>query len=219
LKRHESRIGSLIGASGCLYAVRRSAYVPLYNEACSDFIIATKMVEQGLRAVYEPAAICFEETNRRTDKELKMRVRVITQTFTDLWRHRAMMNPFRSGFYAVQLFSHKVMRYLVPVFLAIVFVTSVILAPHSPFYALVLLAQIIFLAMAAVAWTLERTGKSNRLVALPYYFVLTNVASILAAYKFLTGERYARWEPIREPVEGSVVATTTTMSHPTDGRQ
>ncbi len=219
LKRHESRIGSLIGASGCLYAVRRSAYVPLYNEACSDFIIATKMVEQGLRAVYEPAAICFEETNRRTDKELKMRVRVITQTFTDLWRHRAMMNPFRSGFYAVQLFSHKVMRYLVPVFLAIVFVASVILAPHSPFYALVLLAQIIFLAMAAVAWTLERTGKSNRLVALPYYFVLTNVASILAAYKFLTGERYARWEPIREPVEGSVVATTTTMSHPTDGRQ
>jgi len=44
LKRHESRVGSLIGASGCLYAVRRSAYVPLYHEACSDFIIATKMV-------------------------------------------------------------------------------------------------------------------------------------------------------------------------------
>ncbi len=111
LKEHESRISSLIGASGCLYAVRRSAYVPLYAEACSDFIIATKMVEQNLRAVYEPAAVCTEETNRRSDKELKMRVRVIAQTLTDLWRHRAMMNPFRSGFYAVQLLSHKVMRY------------------------------------------------------------------------------------------------------------
>ena len=102
LKKHESRACSLIGASGCLYAVRRSAYVPLYHEACSDFIIATKMVEQGLRAVYEPNAICTEETNRRSDNELKMRVRVIAQTFTDLWRHRAMLNPIRSGFYAVQ---------------------------------------------------------------------------------------------------------------------
>src|SRR5713101_6481024 len=99
LKKHESRAGSLIGASGCLYAVRRSAYVPLYHEACSDFIIATKMVEQGLRAVYEPGAVCIEETNDRSGRELAMRVRIITQTLTDLWRHRAMMNPWRSGFY------------------------------------------------------------------------------------------------------------------------
>src|SRR5438105_7093259 len=91
LKTHESRACSLIGASGCLYAVRRAAYVPMYHEACSDFLIATVMVEQGLRAVYEPDAVCTEETNRRADKELRMRVRVIKQTFTDLWRHRAMM--------------------------------------------------------------------------------------------------------------------------------
>src|SRR5260370_6275801 len=57
LKEHESRIFSLIGASGCLYAIRRSAYAPLYPEACSDFIIPTKMVEQKLRAIYEPAAV------------------------------------------------------------------------------------------------------------------------------------------------------------------
>ncbi len=92
LKRHESRACSLIGASGCLYAVRRSAYIPLYESACSDFIIATKMVEQGLRAIYEPQAICTEETNSRAEKELRMRVRVITQTYNDLWRHRGMMN-------------------------------------------------------------------------------------------------------------------------------
>ncbi len=152
-----------------------------------------------------------------------MRVRVITQTFSDLWRHRAIMNPFRSGFYAIQLLSHKVMRYLVPLFLVIIFVTSAILASHSTLYALALLAQVLFLAAAALAWVLERSGKSNRLLALPYYFVLTNLASLLAAHKFLTGERYARWEPIREPVEGSAGATSTTltqpMSHPTDGRQ
>src|SRR3954469_8056702 len=141
LKTHESRACSLIGASGCLYAVRRAAYVPLYDEACSDFIIATKMVEQGLRAVYEPEAVCTEETNRRADKELRMRVRVIAQTFTDLWRHRQMLNPLRAGFYAVELLSHKVMRYAVPVFLLATLASSAVLAPRSPFYALVAGAQ------------------------------------------------------------------------------
>src|SRR6185312_12707601 len=77
LKLHESRACSLTGASGCMYAVRRSAYLPLYHEACSDFIIATKMVEQGLRAVYEPDAVCTEETNRQPGKEMRMRVRII----------------------------------------------------------------------------------------------------------------------------------------------
>lgn len=200
LKRHESRICSLIGASGCLYAVRRSAYVPMYPEACSDFLIATKMVEQGLRAVYEPAAVCTEETNKRADKELRMRVRVITQTFTDLWRHRAMMNPARSGFYSVQLISHKVLRYLVPVFLLLIFISSAALAPRSLFYALVALAQICFYAAAGLSWLMERWGWRNRWLALPQYFVLANLASLVAFYKFLRGERYARWEPIREGV-------------------
>jgi cellulose synthase/poly-beta-1,6-N-acetylglucosamine synthase-like glycosyltransferase len=198
LKRHESLVCSLIGASGCLYAVRRSAYIPMYPEACSDFLIATKMVEQGLRAVYEPEAVCTEETNNRADRELSMRVRVIAQTFTDLWRHRAMMNPLRSGFYAVQLFSHKVLRYLVPVLLLIILLASMVLAPRSLFYAVALAAQLCLYAAAAMGWAMERAGFRIRLLALPHYFILANLASLIAFYKFLRGERYARWEPIRE---------------------
>ena len=197
LKRHESRVGSLIGASGCLYAVRRSAYVPLYHEACSDFIIATKMVEQSLRAVYEPNAVCTEQTNRQSDKELKMRVRIIAQTFTDLWRHRAMLNPLHSGFYGVQLLSHKVMRYLVPFFLMGLFVASAVLAPGSLAYRLAFAAQAAGYACPALAWVLDRVGIRSRLLAFPQYFMLANLASLIACYQFLRGERYARWEPIR----------------------
>jgi cellulose synthase/poly-beta-1,6-N-acetylglucosamine synthase-like glycosyltransferase len=220
LKRHESRACSLIGASGCLYAVRRSAYVPMYDEACSDFLIATLMVQQGLRAVYEPLAVCTEETNRRADKELRMRVRVITQTLNDLWRHRAMMNPLRSGFYAVQLFSHKVLRYLVPVFLAILFIASALLAVSNAFYAVAFGAQLAFYLAAACGWALERAGRRISLLALPHYFVLANIASLIAFYKFLSGERYARWEPIREPLVNSSGATATaaTTNAATDSR-
>ena len=199
LKTHESRVSSLIGVSGCLYAVRRSTYVPLYNEACSDFLIATVMVEQGLRAVYEPNAVCFEETNRRADKEFNMRVRVITRTLFDLWQHLAIMNPLRSGFYAVQLLSHKVLRYLVPFFLISNLLASVVLALFSISYAAVLVAQAFFYLAAASAWAFERAGHRIRLLALPQYFVLVNLASLVAFYRFLHGERYSCWEPIRDP--------------------
>ena len=199
LKIHESRISSLIGVSGCLYAVRRSAYVPLYNEACSDFLIATVMVKQGLRAVYEPNAVCFEETNRRADKEFNMRVRVITRTLFDLWQHLAIMNPLRSGFYAVQLISHKVVRYLVPFFLITNLLASLVLALFSISYAAVSVAQACFYVAAASAWAFERAGHKIRLLALPQYFVLVNLASLVAFYRFLHGERYSCWEPIRDP--------------------
>jgi cellulose synthase/poly-beta-1,6-N-acetylglucosamine synthase-like glycosyltransferase len=223
LKERESRISSLIGVSGCLYAVRRAAYVPLYHEACSDFIIATKMVEQNLRAVYEPAAVCTEETNRRSDHELRMRVRVISQTFTDLWRHRAMLNPLKSGFYAVQLLSHKVMRYLVPFFLILLFTSAAALAPRNAFYALAFAAQAAGYTMAALSWVLERALKvHSRLLALPQYFVLANLASLIAWYKFLRGERFARWEPIREPVvaeSADQLATARPVVAATRGRE
>ena len=198
LKKHESAVCSLIGVCGCMYAVRASAYVPLYNEACSDFIIATTMVEQGLRAVYVPEAVCTEEPNRQAKKELAARVRIISQTFSDLWRNRAVLNPFRSGFYAVQLWSHKLMRYLVPVFLIAIFFASAFLATRNAFYAAVFVMQVAFYLAALVSWMLEKLGVTSGLLALPQYFVITNLASLIAFVKFLTGERYTRWEPSRE---------------------
>ena len=198
IKESESRACSLIGVSGCLYSVRKSAYQPMYPEACSDFLIATIVYQQGLRTVYEPTALCTEETNRQSHKEMRMRVRVISQTFTDLWRNRAMLNPLRSGFYAVQLISHKLLRYSVPFLLILILFSNALAAFYSLFFTVILILQIIFYLMALAAWGLEKNGSKAGLLAVPLYFVLTNLASLVGFYKFLKGERYARWEPIRE---------------------
>ena len=197
LKVSESRVCSLIGVSGCLYAVRKSAYRPMYPEACSDFLISTVIFREGLRSVYDQEAVCFEETNRHSNKEFQMRIRVIAQTFGDLWRNRDMMNPFKSGFYAVQLISHKVGRYSIPFLLVAVFLSSAVLAMNSRLFGAIFLLQVAFYIAALVGWFLERRGISIRILALPFYFVLGNVATIAGFLKFLTGERYARWEPAR----------------------
>jgi cellulose synthase/poly-beta-1,6-N-acetylglucosamine synthase-like glycosyltransferase len=198
IKMAESQACSLIGASGCLYAVRKSAYEPMYAEACSDFLICTNIYRQGLRSVFAPDAICFEQTNRRASDEWRMRVRVISQTFTDLWRNRDMLNPLKSGFFAVELISHKVLRYAVPLILLAFFFASIVLGSSSAFYAWALAFHVFFYSMALVGWLLERAGKRLFLLAMPLYFVLANLASLVGFYKFLRGETYARWEPIRQ---------------------
>lgn len=198
LKESESRTGSLIGVSGCLYAVRRSAYVPMYPEACSDFLIATLIRKQGLRTVFEQNAVCTEEANRRTGDEMSMRIRIISQTFNDLWTNREMLNPFNCGFFAVQLISHKVLRYAVPFLFLIILATSATLALHSPIYVAVLVSQILLLLSALVGWLLERSGKGKRIFAFPLYFMLANIASVAGFYQFLRGKKYSQWQPLRK---------------------
>jgi len=198
IKMAESQTCSLIGASGCLYAVRRSAYEPMYAEACSDFLICTNIYRQGLRSVFAPDAVCFEQTNRHAVDEWQMRIRVISQTFTDLWRNRDMLNPFKSGFFAVELISHKVLRYAVPFILLTFFLATIVLANFSAFYKWALLFHVLFYTMAFLGWLLERAGKRLFVLAMPLYFVLANLASLVGFYKFLRGETYVRWEPIRQ---------------------
>lgn len=109
-----------------------------------------------------------------------------------------MLNPLNSGFFAVELISHKLLRYAVPVMLLALFAANSVLANSSLLYAACLTLQLVFYAMAFCGWILERRGRRVSLLGMPMYFVLANLAAVIAFYKFLRGERLARWEPIRE---------------------
>jgi len=198
IKRSESRLGSLIGVSGCLYAVRRSCQVRLANQMIDDFVIATEIHLQGLRTIYEPAAISTEDTNKRGRDEFKMRVRVIAQTMRALYRYRRVLSLRQHGMYAFQMLSHKVLRYAVPVFLLAVLISNWRLADDSEVYRYVLLGQGAFYAAAAVGWLAERVGIKLGPLALPYYFALVNVASIVAFLRFIGGGTQLVWEPVRD---------------------
>jgi hypothetical protein len=171
----------------------------MYAEACSDFLISSVLYRNGLRTVFEPNAVCYEVTNRDTGNELNMRVRVILQTFTDLWRNRDMMDPLKSGFFAVELISHKLLRYAVPVLLLLMLAANAALAQGSVFYSATLAVQAVFYMTALAGWLMERLGWRVTLLAMPLYFVLANAASLVAFYRFLRGDRLARWEPARDP--------------------
>ena len=196
LRMAESDLGSLIGVSGCLYAVRRNAYREIPAELISDFVVAMMIREQDLRTVLEPDAVCYEQTLDQADRELSMRVRVCMRSLAALASQKRFLNPFRFGAFAWQLWSHKVLRYLSPVFWMIALLANAALALQGRYVWLLALQLVVLLSGLLGFTSLSLSGKS-RLLAQPYYFLLTNLASALSLFRFLRGERIVTWTPLR----------------------
>jgi cellulose synthase/poly-beta-1,6-N-acetylglucosamine synthase-like glycosyltransferase len=196
LRAGESLLGSLVGVSGCLYAVRRSAYRHIHPHLISDFVIAMRMREQGLRTVLAPDAICFEATLDRGHQELAMRTRVAARSINALVAEWRFLNPVRYGLFAWQLWSHKVLRYATPLLWLTAIGANIALAGQTP-YLVLLLAQCALIAAGALGFPLQERGYKLGLLARPYYFLLTNVASLMATLRYLRGERMVTWTPIR----------------------
>jgi cellulose synthase/poly-beta-1,6-N-acetylglucosamine synthase-like glycosyltransferase len=198
LKRCESRVGSLIGVSGCLYAVRRICHARLADDMIDDFAIATEIHLQGLRTVYEPEAIAVEDANRRARDEFRMRVRVIKQTLSALHRYRHTLNPFRHKMFAFQMIAHKALRYAVPFLLIAAFIASGWGSGSVVWLRYSFIGQLALYGAAIAGLVRERRKLKLGPLSFPYYFALANAASLLAFWKALRGETYVVWEPIRD---------------------
>jgi cellulose synthase/poly-beta-1,6-N-acetylglucosamine synthase-like glycosyltransferase len=198
LKRCESQVDSLIGVSGCLYAVRRICHARLANDMIDDFVIATEIHLQGLRTVYEPEAIAMEDTNRRAKDEFRMRVRVIKQTMSALRRYSKVLNPFRHKMFAIQMITHKLLRYAGPLLLIAALVSSGMASGSVEWLRLAFLGQLALYGAAVIGWVGEGLKIKFGPLAIPYYFALVNVASFVAFLKALCGKTYVVWEPNRD---------------------
>jgi cellulose synthase/poly-beta-1,6-N-acetylglucosamine synthase-like glycosyltransferase len=196
LRASESAFGSLIGVSGCLYAVRSSVYQPIDPALISDFVIAMSMREQGLRTVLAPDAVCYEETLGQGGHELAMRVRVALRSLNALIRQRRFLNPFRYGRFAWQLWSHKGLRYASPLLWVAALIANIALAAH-PAYLLLLIGQLAVIAAGVVGFALQSQRPTLGIFGRPYYLLLTNIASLVATFKYLKGERMVTWTPLR----------------------
>lgn len=196
LKAMESAINSLIGVSGCFYAVRKSLYAMIPPKLISDFTIALVTYEMGYRVVYEESAHSFEETLENAEREMSWRVRVAVRTYAALWAKRHLLNPWRHGLFAFQLISHKVLRYAVPAFLVAMIIANIALLDRPLYQASFLLQFGVYLS-ALAGYLLQRRGLCRGFLGKPYYFALANLAAVIALLRFLRGEHMITWTPIR----------------------
>jgi len=203
VRESESRLSSMIGVTGCLYAVRRSSYTPLAQDMCSDFVIASEIYLKGLRTVSEREAIAIEDTNSVSRDEFRMRVRIMEQTMSALSRYREALSIRRHGVFAFQMISHKVLRYGVAAFLLVALISNLIIVNESAVYQATMAFQSAFYVSALTGWIFTRLGLRIGPLALPYYFVLANIAIIVAFAKHVRGETHAVWDPLRETTQSS----------------
>jgi cellulose synthase/poly-beta-1,6-N-acetylglucosamine synthase-like glycosyltransferase len=202
IKTRENITGSLIGVSGCCYAVRKDVFEPINPSLISDFLIVPMVYKKKKKIVYEPEAVSYEESNSQSKDEFKMRVRIADRTLNGLSNTRELFNPFQYGFLSIQIIFHKVLRYLVPVFLVCMFTANlaIVLYASKPFYKTIFILQCIFY-LSAIYGALRIKHVKKKIFFVPYYFCLTNLALFVGLLEFIKGKNQVVWESSREKAD------------------
>lgn len=197
LRRLESALGSIVGASGSFYAQRRPLCDQFIPNAAPDFLSVLLTVSRGYRALTCPGARGRMSALRSASDEFRRKVRTILRGITTLMDNARMMNPLRYGVFAFELLAHKLARWLVPVFLILMLAASAVLAFRSTFYAVLFAGQAAFYGLAAAA-VYGPAGLDRLLIArIAVYFTTVNLATLSAWIKYFTGVRQEIWAPTR----------------------
>lgn len=196
IKNAQSKLWTLTGAIGCINAFRRKLYHVLPPNIIEDFTEPLMIISQGYRVVFEKEALTYERTTQKPSQEFSMRVRVIRGGMKGFLYGSRFLIKSKNYVSLLQLIGHKVLRWLMPIFLLALFLTSI----TSYFYAnnavvtFLLHAQMICYALAILGLKWHIPGKLGKIFSIPTYFLVLNVASLKALYLTITEDLEATWE-------------------------
>jgi hypothetical protein len=194
LRRLESHAAGLVGLSGSCFAVRRSVCDRWRTDTPSDITTALLCAQAGLRAISESRVKGSYQDLKDESKEFGRKKRTIIRGMTAVWELRESLNPFRYGMFALQVWSHKVFRWLVPVGMVLAIATSAALARDSALYRLLFLVQVAGY-FAAVLAQLSLAARRLMPLRIALYFTVANLATAAAMWDFLRGVRIVTWNP------------------------
>jgi hypothetical protein len=194
LRRLETRVGSVVGLSGSFFAARRTVCSNWAADLPSDFAVLLGAVRLGLRGVSDPKTVGFYANLADPRKEYERKVRTVTRGIRAMLRNLTMLDPFRYGFFAWQLFSHKLCRWSVPFALAGALVTNAWLARGSGQYGALLAAQLALYGIG-VAACVGRSLREQGLFRIVWFFVAANLSIVHAWVHVARGRRFETWTP------------------------
>jgi cellulose synthase/poly-beta-1,6-N-acetylglucosamine synthase-like glycosyltransferase len=181
LRENESRLGSITGGIGPIYAVRREDYVDVDARFGHDLALPYLMVQRGKRAVYDPEAMAYEKPSRDLGDEYKRKVRMLEHCW--LITLRGGMLRRLDPLYAVEIVSHRHLRYASGVLHLIALGTNILLVREGTIYKVTLAGQLGLLAAAAAR------------VGIARYYVLVTWATVTALVNYLRRGVPSTWAP------------------------
>ena len=204
VRRLETRAGGIVGASGCFYAIRAHLHQHLVPEALSrDFAAPLVARQYGFRSVSADDAIAYVSRTTSLRREYARKVRTMTRGLETLYFHRALLNPIRYGLFAWELWSHKLIRWLVPLGALLALVGLVLLARNETWARVLLAMAVLGVIAGAVGWAWPPERRLPRLLAIPAYALAGNVAAFQAWVGAMRGDLNPIWEPTRRPAAGA----------------
>ncbi len=196
----ETRLGSIVGASGCCYAARAEIQrVTLPGDLARDFASALIARQLNLRAVSVAEATCTVPRTTSLRAEMRRKVRTMAQGLETLWYFRSLMNPLREGGFALMLISHKLCRWLVYLTVPLSLLGLVLLGMRVPAAFALLALVILGWLIGAIALRWPEARRIPLPLALAGFAVASNTAGMLAWLKVFRRQRMPTWEPTRRP--------------------
>jgi cellulose synthase/poly-beta-1,6-N-acetylglucosamine synthase-like glycosyltransferase len=181
----ESRLGGITAGNGALYATRREAYIVVDERMGHDLSFPFNLVKRGWRAVYQPSARAEEKMVPTTEGEFRRKRRMMSHTWPIVLRGGMLSPRGYRPLYALQIVSHRVLRYATPFLHLIALGTNIVLLGHGWVYTVTLVAQLALLAAALVGAGPLRIAR---------YYVLVTASSALGLWDFLRTGTPAGWE-------------------------
>ena len=191
IKRQESRLHSILGAHGAFYGFRKALFERLAESSINDdYLLPMRIVAQGHRVVYEPAAVAWEQEVSSVRGEFARRRRIAAGNCQQIVELRHLLSP-RYGWVAFTFFSHKVLRTVAPLFMLALFASSLWLP--QPAAAIWVGLQTLFYASAAIGYICQRRGWVVKWLSPPLYFCLGNLAMLIGLWRYCFFRHHISW--------------------------
>jgi poly-beta-1,6-N-acetyl-D-glucosamine synthase len=192
LRKNEAALYSTVGATGAIYAIRKSLFKPLDSDTLlDDVMIPMNIVMQGYRCVFEPKAKAFDIISAMQEDEKRRKIRTIAGNFQVFFRCGDLLNPFKNPIW-FQTFSHKFLRIIAPIFIIALFISNLCLL-ESNFFLIALLLQIAFYACSAAGYLMRKRKSQPKIFSVPYGFVMLNVFTLAAFFQFIFNKPLNIW--------------------------
>lgn len=189
MKKDESLIGSIIGADGAIYAIRKELYEPIKPEYINDLVHPVQVVLKGYKAISEPTAFCVEEIDSSMKGEFQRQTRISAQSWLIYLRYIGKMIKNGKYIFAWEFTSHKVIRWLALPILSILFVSALASFEEGLLHRSIVVLFLGFMGMVVIGKRMKGAA------SIAYLTFLVYTASILGLYRCLAGDIAVTWKP------------------------
>ena len=195
LKKLEGNLGTLIAANGGIYAIRKKLFTkfPIEEAITDDLFQTLAVLKQGYDFQYAFDAVAVEEISKEIITEFRRKVRFAATNFQTLKNFKSLLIP-KNFLLSYILFSHKVIRWFVPLLLIILFVVNTLLLNYDSFYRIIFYFQIVFYLSALIGYVLNKLKINISIFSIVYYYVFTNLALLIGLIKFLANKNAKIWD-------------------------